>query len=148
MCLGGGHRPNVRVPATRVLTSSQTIVTPTCNVLQPPQRMVPAYRVHHIGIGRGYAGTQILVLIDDLPIQVLTTDGNYSEDANSARPRTTNHRPKRERGPSDSCARCPETTQWYAGGTSSGTPGGIRTHMTVRSPDFESGASDQLRHGG
>jgi transposase InsO family protein len=32
-------------------------------------------RLHHIGIGRRHAGTDILVLVHDLHIQVLTTDG-------------------------------------------------------------------------
>jgi transposase InsO family protein len=32
-------------------------------------------RLHHIGIGRRHAGTDILVLIHDLDIRVLTTDG-------------------------------------------------------------------------
>jgi hypothetical protein len=32
-------------------------------------------RLHHIGIGRRHAGTDILVLIHDLHIRVLNTDG-------------------------------------------------------------------------
>jgi hypothetical protein len=32
-------------------------------------------RLHHIGIGRRHAGTDILVLVHDLHIRVLTTDG-------------------------------------------------------------------------
>ena len=32
-------------------------------------------RLHHIGVGRRYAGTRILVLAHDLDIRVLTTDG-------------------------------------------------------------------------
>lgn len=32
-------------------------------------------RLHHIGIGRRHAGTRILVLVHDLDIRVLTTDG-------------------------------------------------------------------------
>ena len=32
-------------------------------------------RLHHIGIGRRHAGTDILVLVHDLDIRVLTTDG-------------------------------------------------------------------------
>jgi transposase InsO family protein len=32
-------------------------------------------RLHHIGVGRRYAGTDILVLIHDLQIRVLTSDG-------------------------------------------------------------------------
>jgi hypothetical protein len=32
-------------------------------------------RLHHIGVGRRYAGTRILVLIHDLDIRVLTTNG-------------------------------------------------------------------------
>jgi transposase InsO family protein len=32
-------------------------------------------RLHHVGIGRRYAGTRILVLVHDLDIRVLTSDG-------------------------------------------------------------------------
>lgn len=32
-------------------------------------------RLHHIGVGRRYTGTRILVLVHDLDIRVLTTDG-------------------------------------------------------------------------
>jgi hypothetical protein len=32
-------------------------------------------RLHHIGVGRRYAGTRILVLAHDLDIRVLTKDG-------------------------------------------------------------------------
>jgi hypothetical protein len=32
-------------------------------------------RLHHIGIGRRHAGTDILVLVHDLHVRVLTTDG-------------------------------------------------------------------------
>ena len=32
-------------------------------------------RLHHIGVGRRHAGTNILVLAHDLHIRVLTTDG-------------------------------------------------------------------------
>ena len=32
-------------------------------------------RLHHIGVGRRHAGTNILILAHDLDIRVLTTDG-------------------------------------------------------------------------
>jgi transposase InsO family protein len=32
-------------------------------------------RLHHIGVGRGHAGTDVLVLVHDLDIRVLTSDG-------------------------------------------------------------------------
>jgi hypothetical protein len=32
-------------------------------------------RLHHIGVGRRYAGTRILVLVHDLDIRVLDQDG-------------------------------------------------------------------------
>jgi hypothetical protein len=33
-------------------------------------------RLHHIGLGRRHAGTRVLVLVRDLHIRVLNTDGN------------------------------------------------------------------------
>jgi hypothetical protein len=33
-------------------------------------------RLHHIGMGRRYAGTNVLLLIHDLHIRVVTTDGH------------------------------------------------------------------------
>jgi hypothetical protein len=32
-------------------------------------------RLHHIGLGRAHAGTRVLVLVRDLHIRVLDTDG-------------------------------------------------------------------------
>ncbi|HWY01673.1 MAG TPA: transposase, partial [Mycobacterium sp.] len=32
-------------------------------------------RLHHLGMGRRYAGTNVLLLIHDLHIRVVTTDG-------------------------------------------------------------------------
>ena len=33
-------------------------------------------RLHHIGLGRRHAGTRVLVLVRNLHIRVLNTDGN------------------------------------------------------------------------
>ncbi len=41
-------------------------------------------RLHHIGIGRRHAGTDILVLVHDLYVRVLPPTANYS--ANSSYP--------------------------------------------------------------
>jgi hypothetical protein len=57
-------------------------------------------RLHHIGIGRRYAGTPVLVLVHDLHVRVLTTSGKLLRDL-TLEPATTNQRPQRER--------CPET---------------------------------------
>jgi hypothetical protein len=32
-------------------------------------------RLHHIGLGRGHAGTRVMVLVADLDVRVLTEDG-------------------------------------------------------------------------
>ena len=37
-------------------------------------------RLHHIGIGRRHAGTDVLVLVHDLHIRVLDSDGNLLRD--------------------------------------------------------------------
>ncbi len=37
-------------------------------------------RLHHIGVGRRHAGTDILVLVHDLHIRVLTADGELLRD--------------------------------------------------------------------
>jgi Integrase core domain len=39
-------------------------------------------RLHHIGIGRRYAGTRVLVLVRDLHIRVLDTAGELLRDLN------------------------------------------------------------------
>ena len=58
-------------------------------------------RLHHIGIGRRHAGTDILVLVHDLHVRIPTPDGELLREPHSTRPGTTNHSAKRER--------CPET---------------------------------------
>ena len=37
-------------------------------------------RLHHIGLGRRYAGTPVLVLVHDLHIRVLSTSGRLLRD--------------------------------------------------------------------
>jgi hypothetical protein len=54
-------------------------------------------RLHHIGVGRRHAGTDILVLVHDRHVRVLTHDGELLRELHSTRPRTTNHNAKRER---------------------------------------------------
>jgi len=56
-------------------------------------------RLHHIGIGRRYAATPVLVLVHDLHIRVLTGSGQLLRDLTLDPPRTTNPRPERERCP-------------------------------------------------
>jgi hypothetical protein len=37
-------------------------------------------RLHHIGMGRRYAGTNVLILVHDLHIRITTTDGQRLQE--------------------------------------------------------------------
>ena len=37
-------------------------------------------RLHHIGMGRRYAGTNVLILVHDLHIRITTTDGQLLQE--------------------------------------------------------------------
>jgi hypothetical protein len=37
-------------------------------------------RLHHLGIGRRHAGTNVLILVHDLHIRILTTDGELLQE--------------------------------------------------------------------
>src|ERR1700741_5036766 len=67
-------------------------------------------RLHHIGMGRRHAGTNVLVLIHDLHIRVVTTDGQLLRELQLDP--TKNYQPQTKPGTmsQDTCARCPETS--------------------------------------
>ena len=46
-------------------------------------------RLHHIGVGRPYAGWRVAMLISDLDIEIVGVDGSPLRDWSSIRPRTT-----------------------------------------------------------
>jgi len=64
-------------------------------------------RLHHLGIGRRHAGTNVLILVHDRHIRILNTDGQLLRELQLDPTKDYKHNAERERGP-DTCARCPE----------------------------------------
>ena len=67
-------------------------------------------RLHHLGIGRRHAGTNVLVLIHDLHIRVLDTDGHLLRELQLNPTTDYQPQPKACTMSRDICARCPETS--------------------------------------
>jgi transposase InsO family protein len=67
-------------------------------------------RLHHLGMGRRYAGTNVLILAHDLHIRVLTTDGELLRELQLDPTKDYQPQPKPCTMSQDICARCPETS--------------------------------------
>lgn len=87
-------------------------------------------RLHHIGLGRRHAGTNVLVLVHDLHIRVLNTDGELLRELHLDPRKDYQPQPKTSTMSRDTCADVPRHHTCGAAGT--------RTH------DLTDAASAQL----
>ena len=71
-------------------------------------------RLHHIGMGRRHAGTNVLILVHDLHIRVLTADGRLLRELQLNPTKDYQPQPKPCTMSQDTRARCPETSQQRA----------------------------------
>ena len=67
-------------------------------------------------MGRRHAGTNVLILVHYLHIRIVTTDGELLRELQLDPTKDYEPQTKPRTMSQDTCARCPETSQWWAKG--------------------------------